>query len=129
MVIIGGLTATETVHPFTYTLRTLIDIQVFDTNTATWIPTTGKGEIPTGRYLHAAVLGTDGISIIVCCGRHTVETNLNDVAVLNTQSWIWTKPAVVGVLPTGRGSLSSVFKNGQMIIFFGMFEMRYLTHT
>ncbi|RUS28276.1 hypothetical protein BC938DRAFT_482078 [Jimgerdemannia flammicorona] len=120
MVILGGVTTKETVPPFTYTFLPLMDLLVFDTNIATWIPTNGTGDIPADRYSHVAVLGTDGISIIVCCGRRSAEETLNDVSVLNTQNWTWTKPAVVGTPPTGRGGLSRVFNNGQMIIFFGI---------
>ncbi|RUS30003.1 hypothetical protein BC938DRAFT_479969 [Jimgerdemannia flammicorona] len=78
------------------------------------------GNVPVGRRYHTAVLSTDGISIIICCGGTSKDSvNLNDVAVLNTQTWLWTQPSIDGVAPTARYAPSSAMVNGQMIVFFG----------
>ncbi|RUP45470.1 hypothetical protein BC936DRAFT_148132 [Jimgerdemannia flammicorona] len=69
--------------------------------------------------MHTAILSTDDISIVICCGQNNT-VSFNDVAVLDTQNWYWTIPEVEGNgnAPSPRMAISSIFVNGQMIIFF-----------
>ncbi|RUS24674.1 LOW QUALITY PROTEIN: hypothetical protein BC938DRAFT_473245 [Jimgerdemannia flammicorona] len=74
----------------------------------------GQYTSPTSR----AHCCTDYISIIICCGSDGLRY-YNDVVVLNTRTWSWTQPDIVGTAPTSRSGHSSVMVNGQMIMFFG----------
>ncbi|RUP51516.1 hypothetical protein BC936DRAFT_147745, partial [Jimgerdemannia flammicorona] len=89
------------------------------TISTTWKQINATGVIPAQRYFHTAVLGSDDISIIICCGSNKNGAIFNDVAVLDTQTWIWTTPEVIGNAPSPRWGLSSAIVNGQMIVFFG----------
>ncbi|RUP45191.1 hypothetical protein BC936DRAFT_148504 [Jimgerdemannia flammicorona] len=105
----------------------------FSTNAGTWTANNATGNTPVARRMHTAVLvhglnnllhctraASDGFSIIICCGgTQSDDVNLNDVAVLDTRTWLWMQPATNGSVPTGRFAPSSVMVNGQMLIFFG----------
>ncbi|RUP20591.1 hypothetical protein BC936DRAFT_139243, partial [Jimgerdemannia flammicorona] len=96
MVFIGGRNmqpASETY--FTQNYAQMNSIPIFDTNSVTWKQIYAGGTIPDARILHTAVLGTDAISIIICCGENDTYV-FNDVAVLDTQNWYWTKQEVDG---------------------------------
>ncbi|RUS29733.1 hypothetical protein BC938DRAFT_480306 [Jimgerdemannia flammicorona] len=129
MVIIGGMTArqaTSTAVSLAYV--PLTDIPVFDTNTATWTFNNATGNIPAIRRRHTAVVGLDSISIIICCGGYMETVKYNDVAVLNTQTWIWTQPIIGGNIPAPRMAPTSIMVNGQMIMFFGaVSQVHFLT--
>ncbi|RUS31936.1 hypothetical protein BC938DRAFT_476717 [Jimgerdemannia flammicorona] len=107
---------------FTYCFNYLLNPAFGSTNSAIWKGINATGVIPAGRVLHTAVLGIDDISVIICCGRNETSS-FNDVAVLDTQNWYWTKPDVVGNAPSPRWGLSSVIVNGQMILFFGIEDL------
>ncbi|RUP43937.1 hypothetical protein BC936DRAFT_150168, partial [Jimgerdemannia flammicorona] len=120
MVIIGGLIGTQLNETYVdLNFATMADIPVFDTYTTTWTLRNATGNIPDVRRYSAAVLSSDGFSIIICCGGTQSSTvQLNDVAVLDSRTWSWTRPAISGTLPTPRMGHSAVMVNGQMIVLF-----------
>ncbi|RUS27047.1 hypothetical protein BC938DRAFT_483775 [Jimgerdemannia flammicorona] len=102
------------------TYARMSDIPTFDTNTAIWNFNNATGNLPIYRRRHVAVLGIDGISIIVCCGgKDNSDDAFNDVFVLNTQTWQWSGANVVGSAPSPRRSLPSIIVNGHIILLFG----------
>ncbi|RUS34534.1 hypothetical protein BC938DRAFT_479846 [Jimgerdemannia flammicorona] len=89
------------------------------TYTTTWTLRNATGNTPDVRRYSAAVLSSDGLSIIICFGgTQSSKVLLNGVAVLDSRTWSWTQPAISGTLPTPRMGHSAVMVNGQMIVFF-----------
>ncbi|RUS13308.1 hypothetical protein BC937DRAFT_95524 [Endogone sp. FLAS-F59071] len=135
MVIIGGRYGTQVTNTtFTSAYAPMTDIDIFDTNTATWNSYTATGNVPVTRHAATAVLSMiissaasnfivtvdDGVSIIVFGGGTSVSTNnLDDIVILNTTSMQWIQPSISGVVPAPRMRATSAFVNGQMIIMFG----------
>ncbi|RUP51254.1 hypothetical protein BC936DRAFT_149188, partial [Jimgerdemannia flammicorona] len=120
MVIIGGLIGTQLNETYVdLNFAAMTDIPVFDTYTTTWTLRNATGNTPDVRRYSAAVLSSDGLSIIICSGgTQSSKVLLNGVAVLDSRTWSWTQPAISGTLPTPRMGHSAVMVNGQMIVFF-----------
>ncbi|RUP43936.1 hypothetical protein BC936DRAFT_150167 [Jimgerdemannia flammicorona] len=120
MVIIGGLIGTQLNETSIYLqYAPMTNIPVFDTYTTTWTLHNATGNPPVMRRYGSAVLSSDGLSIIICCGgTQSSKIQLNDVAVLDSRTWAWTQPAISGTLPTPRLGHSAVLANGQIIVLF-----------
>ncbi|RUS32688.1 hypothetical protein BC938DRAFT_474591 [Jimgerdemannia flammicorona] len=94
----------------------------FSTNAGTWTANNATGNTPVARRMHTAVLvhglnnllhctraASDGFSIIICCGgTQSDDVNLNDVAVLDTRTWLWMQPATNGSYDNNGKGLNDV---------------------
>ncbi|KAF0538901.1 galactose oxidase [Gigaspora margarita] len=101
----------------------MAQIQIFDTKSYTWSAKSASGSTIASRTGHSAVLTQDG-NIIIYGGSlqdssGNPATLFSDIAVLNTNSWVWSVPSVSGTSapPLTRHS-AALYKN-YMILAFG----------
>ncbi len=89
-----------------------------------------QGNPPQSRYGHSAIRYQN--SMIIFAGEDN-ETNitLNDVHILNLESWTWEKPQVSGEIPPSRSFHTAVLNKEQMVVWGGyeeQIEGGYLCH-
>jgi|GEM_PF-3160033 hypothetical protein len=86
-----------------------------------WKFTQIQGNPPQSRYGHSAIRYQN--SMIIFAGEDN-ETNktLNDVHILNLESWTWEKPQVSGEIPPSRSFHIAVLNKEQMVVWGGYFE-------
>ncbi|KAF0531620.1 galactose oxidase [Gigaspora margarita] len=95
------------------------DILIFDTKSLSWSNKTASGITIQARYGHSAVLTKNG-NIIIFGGASGTKQVSPDLAVLNTNAWIWSIPsnATVNVPPSLTFHTANLYKI-YMIIAFG----------
>ncbi|KAF7730852.1 hypothetical protein EC973_001370 [Apophysomyces ossiformis] len=95
LTVLGGTVidnSTEADMVTNFPLANMTDIVLYD-------PRTPTGQIPPQRKHHSATLHPDGKTIIVFGGEAFNATSsfcLNDVALLDTQTWVWRIPNITG---------------------------------
>ncbi|KAF0442582.1 galactose oxidase [Gigaspora margarita] len=104
-------------------LANMAQIQVFDTKLYTWSTKPASGSTIASRENHSAVLTKDG-NIIIYGGSTQNRSGyviyvFSDIAVLNTNSWVWSVPSVsVTSAPPLTQHSAALYKN-YMILAFG----------
>ncbi|KAF0549476.1 galactose oxidase [Gigaspora margarita] len=110
-----------------------IQIQVFDTKLYTWSTKPASGSTIASRRHHTAVLTQDGNIIIYGGSIYDSSGNIayvfSDIAVLNTNSWVWSAPSVSGTsAPPLMPHSATLYKN-YMILSFGTISTSILYKT
>ncbi|KAF0538921.1 galactose oxidase [Gigaspora margarita] len=101
----------------------MAQIQTFDTKSYTWSTKFASGTTIASRGSHSAVLTQDGNIIIY--GGSTDDSSgklsyvLSDIAVLNTNSWVWTVPSISGINAPPLTEHSAALYKNYMILGFG----------
>ncbi|KAF0538904.1 galactose oxidase [Gigaspora margarita] len=120
IVYIGGESGSNLNISFT----DMAQIQIFDTKSYTWSTKSASGSTIASRIAHSAVLTQDGNIIIY--GGSALDSSGNysnifsDIAVLNTNSWVWFVPSVSGTSAPPLTDHSAVLYNNYMILAFGV---------
>ncbi|KAF0538908.1 galactose oxidase [Gigaspora margarita] len=104
-------------------LTDMAQIQIFDTKSYTWSAKSASGSTIASRIGHSAVLTQDG-NIIIYGGSlldssGNVATVFSDIAVLNTNSWVWFVPSVSGTSAPPLTDHSAALYKNYMILAFG----------
>ncbi|KAF0386119.1 galactose oxidase [Gigaspora margarita] len=101
----------------------MAQVQIFDTKSFTWSAKLAGGSTIASRGLHSAVLTQDG-NIIIYGG--SLQNNsgqpvtvFSDIAVLNTNSWVWSAPSVSGTSAPPLTQHSAALYKNYMILAFG----------
>ncbi|KAF0549489.1 galactose oxidase [Gigaspora margarita] len=102
----------------------IVQIQVFDTKSYTWSTKPVSGSTITSRRYHSAVLTQDGNIIIYGGAIHNnisggIAYVFSDIAVLNTNSWVWSVPNVSGTSAPPLTQHSAALYKNYMILAFG----------
>ncbi|RUS15535.1 hypothetical protein BC937DRAFT_92339 [Endogone sp. FLAS-F59071] len=104
MVVVGGRTVDGK-------MGDLGNMWVFNTKAGTWERQKAGGSLPVNRAHHTSVMsGTSTWNATVF---------LNDVAVLDTSTWQWSIPTIIGTPPSVRWGHNANYALGQMVIAFG----------
>ncbi|KAF0531622.1 galactose oxidase [Gigaspora margarita] len=103
------------------------DILIFDTKSLSWSNMTASGITIQPRYGHSAVLIKDG-NIIIFGGASGSAQVYPDLAVLNTNIWIWSVPSIstVNAPPSLTYHTANLYKI-YMIIAFGRETSQVIT--
>ncbi|KAF0531629.1 galactose oxidase [Gigaspora margarita] len=117
IIYLGGETRLTPSSASTFT--SLNDILIFDIKLLSWSNKTTSGITVQPRYGHSAVLSKDG-NIIIFGGARGSAQVYPDLAVLNTNTWIWSVPSnsTVNVPPSLTFHTANLYKI-YMIIAFG----------
>ncbi|OBZ81729.1 Acyl-CoA-binding domain-containing protein 4, partial [Choanephora cucurbitarum] len=124
IVVIGG--SAQIVQNQT-TLNTLVPmstIHVYDIASNTWEEKTATavGTMPSTRHVHNAVVTSDN-KIIVFGGDNNEQIRnkayLNQVAVLDTNTWQWSLPSIQGIPPSRRSYASGGLVGNNLVVAFG----------
>ncbi|RIB01125.1 hypothetical protein C2G38_2231788 [Gigaspora rosea] len=104
-------------------LTNMAQIQIFDTKSYTWSAKSANGSTIASRVSHSAVLTQDG-NIIIYGGSVQNSsgypvTVFSDIAVLNTNSWVWSVPSVSGTSAPPLTQHSAALYKNYMILAFG----------
>jgi len=83
-----------------------------------WKQPTTQGELPRPRFGHSAILYQNSMIVFGGEDNDTGET-LNDVHLLDLNSWTWKKPQVWGEIPTSRSFHTAVLAQDQMLVWGG----------
>ncbi|KAF0549475.1 galactose oxidase [Gigaspora margarita] len=101
----------------------IAQIQVFDTKLYTWSTKSASGSTIASRLHHSAVLTQDGNIIIYGGSTHDSSGSFtyvfSDIAVLNTNSWVWSVPRVSGTSAPPLTQHSAELYKNYMILAFG----------
>ncbi|KAJ2799993.1 hypothetical protein H4R21_003346 [Coemansia helicoidea] len=110
MVVIGG-----------FSEGGLVDMQtlfVYDAKAQSWRKRTARGQVPPPRRSHAATL-INATAIAIHGGANAdFSQALGDVAVLNTNTWTWQRPAIANA-PAARYAHAAVQAGPYMLLTFG----------
>ncbi|KAF0549467.1 galactose oxidase [Gigaspora margarita] len=102
----------------------LAQIQIFDTKSYTWSAKSASGSTIASRVSHSAVLTQDGNIIVYGGSTHDSSGKMvyvfSDIAVLNTNSWVWSVPSVSGTSAPPLTYHSAALYKNYMIIAFGI---------
>ncbi|KAJ2134086.1 hypothetical protein IW136_004770, partial [Coemansia sp. RSA 678] len=109
MVVLGGAIGDKLVD-----MKTLL---VYDAPQQAWTQRTATGKVPQARRNHVATVVNDTI-IVLHGGADANSTALADVAVLNTDTWTWSRPNVTGA-PAARYAHAAAQAGPYMILTFG----------
>ncbi|RKP09293.1 hypothetical protein THASP1DRAFT_28918 [Thamnocephalis sphaerospora] len=109
LVSIGGADATD--------FASMSKINWYDPEKDTWGTSTARGDIPLPRREHSAVVVGERIIIFGGCS-FNYDTFYNDVAVLDTTTFTWSKPTVKNA-PEGRYEHSATMVGDYMVVAFG----------
>ncbi|KAF0538928.1 galactose oxidase [Gigaspora margarita] len=126
IVYIGGRSASSS----GVNLTNMAKIQIFDTKSYVWSTKFADGSNIASRVSHSAVLTQDG-NIIIYGGaklnNSVVIGVFSDIAVLNTNSWIWSIPSISGAgAPPLTLHSATLYKN-YMIIGFDIQNYTWVT--
>ncbi|KAJ1812023.1 hypothetical protein LPJ75_003861, partial [Coemansia sp. RSA 2598] len=110
MVIIGGSDGTKLVN--------MNIVYVYSTSLRQWSRRTTSGTAPVNRRDHVATVVNKTLIVIHGGADITFTKAFDDVAVLDTDTWVWTKPDVTGA-PAARYAHSAVQAGPYMMITFG----------
>ncbi|MBW4512352.1 MAG: hypothetical protein KME64_38545 [Scytonematopsis contorta HA4267-MV1] len=89
-----------------------------------------QGNPPQSRYGHSAIRYQNSMIIFAGEDNETKKT-LNDIYILNLESWTWEKPQVSGEIPPSRSFHTAVLNKEQMVVWGGYEEQipgGYLCH-
>ncbi|CAN8001515.1 unnamed protein product [Ixodes hexagonus] len=89
VVLFGGRTADT---------AALGDCHLLDVSAMKWVEVSQSGETPTPRHSHA-VVGRDGVEMILACGLSAEEKALNSVHRFDIRTLTWVKLPLSGLLP------------------------------
>lgn len=102
------------------------DMWIFNTDSFGWMQPKTSGFAPSARYGHSLTLSPDGrLFIFGGCSMSAKDPIVpcynNDIRTLDTDTMIWTRPKVIGNLPTGRFSHSATLLDGntKLVIYGG----------
>ncbi|KAJ2124197.1 hypothetical protein IW147_001935 [Coemansia sp. RSA 720] len=109
MVVLGGASGDKLAD-----MKTLL---VYDAPQQSWTQRTATGKVPQARRNHVATVVNDTM-IVVHGGTDANSTALGDVAVLNTDTWTWSRPNVTGA-PAARYAHAAAQAGPYMILTFG----------
>ncbi|KAI9019510.1 hypothetical protein CLU79DRAFT_238335, partial [Phycomyces nitens] len=90
-------------------LKSLNEIEIYDTNTNEWIYINATGGSIEGRMDASATLGPDNKTIFFFGGSYLDDIYFNDIKLLDTTTWVWSTPNIAGVYPDARSALSMGF--------------------
>lgn len=95
------------------------DMFVLDLKEAKWSQINSKGDQPSPRTgLSAIVLG-DGHRVLIFGGSSMTEGYMNDVYILDTKEWVWSKHPVKGQFPSPRDKHTACLFGSKMYVFGG----------
>ncbi|WP_445637190.1 Galactose oxidase [Nostoc sp. DSM 114161] len=77
-----------------------------------------QGKPPQPRYGHSAILYQNSMIVFAGENNDTFET-LNDIHLLDLESWTWIQPQVSGEIPTKRSFHSAVLAEDKMLVWGG----------
>ncbi|KAI9470033.1 MAG: hypothetical protein EXX96DRAFT_532376 [Benjaminiella poitrasii] len=112
LVILGGVAQVNNNGTIENILAPMNSIYVFDTTTNQWSlkQATGVDKIlPSTRTAHTAVVTSDDRIIIFGGDNGAAERErayLNAIGILDTKTWTWTVPSVLGIPPSRRSYAS-----------------------
>ncbi|KAI9010834.1 hypothetical protein CLU79DRAFT_772887 [Phycomyces nitens] len=108
-------------------MPSLNEIDIYDTNTDKWIHINATGESLEGRTDPGTLLGPDKKTIILYGGSNIDISHLNDVLLLNTDTWVWSRPKILGDYPTARYTFTMGYltENTILILSESLFEKPY----
>jgi hypothetical protein len=98
--------------------RSFAQLHILELSTMEWSHPSTTGDAPAPRTGHATV-GLDGARVLVYGGwDYTAHGDgfdfRDDVAILDTDTWAWTRPAVAGAPPAARvGHTMVALQTGQ----------------
>ncbi|CAN8005666.1 unnamed protein product [Ixodes pacificus] len=74
------------------------DCHILDVSTMEWVEVGHGNDAPTPRHSHA-VVGRDGVEMVVACGLSAEEKALNSVHCFNVRTSTWVRLPLSGLLP------------------------------
>lgn len=100
------------------------DLWIFNTESFVWMQPRTVGFGPSARYGHTMTLTVDGRLLVIGGCSINAETSvpkyLDDIRQLNTDNMVWSRPRVIGQVPTGRyGHSATLLANGKILLFGG----------
>ncbi|KAG0167011.1 Kelch domain-containing protein 2 [Apophysomyces sp. BC1015] len=104
-----------------FPLANMTDVVLYDPRTQLWEDAVATGQVPPPRKHHTATLHPDGKTIIVFGGEAYNTTSrfcLNDVALLDTDSWVWRIPNTTGTA-LYRSNHTAIVINNQLWLIAG----------
>eukprot|EP01112_Ceratiomyxa_fruticulosa_P022107 TRINITY_DN8008_c0_g1_i1.p1 TRINITY_DN8008_c0_g1~~TRINITY_DN8008_c0_g1_i1.p1 ORF type:complete len:457 (-),score=49.18 TRINITY_DN8008_c0_g1_i1:345-1715(-) len=93
----------------------LSDLHIFDVDTNQWSVPEVRGNLPSGRYRHSAVVIKNCMYVF---GGYRSKC-LDDLHILDLHTMTWFQPEVRGNLPSARSSHSVVVYGKKMVLFGG----------
>ncbi|KAL0084102.1 hypothetical protein F4703DRAFT_1858449 [Phycomyces blakesleeanus] len=102
-----------------FPMANMSDIILYDARTQNWDTAVATGQVPVGRKHHTATLLPDGNRILLYGGELFNDSGyfvLNDVAILDTTTWIWSIPNCTGTGLTRSNHTSIVIGNQLWVI-------------
>lgn len=76
-----------------------------------------RGDSPCPRTAHCAVYDEEQRRLVVFGGRTAEKRRLNDVYLLDLDTWAWSKMAAEGAVPKPREEAAACFWAGHMLVF------------
>ncbi|KAG0167483.1 hypothetical protein DFQ28_005978 [Apophysomyces sp. BC1034] len=122
LVVIGGLTQTNTNNQIQRKLASMEFVNVYNPSTRQWQsqqtkPASGAS-FPSTRSGHNAIVTSDD-KIIVFGGDNGADERqrqyLNTIAILDTKTWTWNAPPASGVAPSRRSNSAAMLVNNQYL--------------
>ncbi|RKP09292.1 hypothetical protein THASP1DRAFT_22848 [Thamnocephalis sphaerospora] len=101
-------------------LASMNKINWYNPEKDTWGTSTARGSIPLPRRAHSSVVVGERIIVFGGCS-FNYSTFYNDVAVLDTTTFTWSKPTVKNA-PEGRYEHSATMVGNYMIVAFGFLK-------
>ncbi|KAI9010838.1 hypothetical protein CLU79DRAFT_891175 [Phycomyces nitens] len=97
-------------------MPSLNEIDIYDTNTDKWMHINATGESLEGRTEPGTVLGPDKKTIILYGGSDATASHFNDVLLLNTDTWVWSRPKISGDYPSARYAFNMGYITEDMVV-------------
>ncbi|RUP39558.1 hypothetical protein BC936DRAFT_138342 [Jimgerdemannia flammicorona] len=135
IIIIGGMYQIQNDTKFTYVWADMADTPTYDTLSGVWRNNTAMGIVPRPRKMHTTTLSPDGYTLIIYGGSAPIsvtgagstirpeigyeETPIDNVHVLNTQTYNWSSQNTTGISPSARFGHTAVQVGWQMIVMGG----------
>ena len=94
------------------------DLVMYDFDSSVWFPVTTTGDAPYNRSGHTATVLGGGKKVVIFGGMNEDGKFLNDVHVLDTAIFSWSKPSTKGSPIKARAYHTAILV-GQKILFFG----------
>ena len=76
-----------------------------------------RGDRPSARHGHVTIYDPDHHCLLVFGGRAADGKRLNDVFVLDLDSFCWSKPGCSGQAPSPREGAAGTYHAGNLVIF------------
>jgi host cell factor len=98
------------------------DLWIFNTDSFAWMQPRTSGFGPTPRYGHSLNLAADG-RLLAFGGCTLTEKGLpkylDDMRVIDTETMVWTRPRLEGLVPSARFGHTTGMAPGDQLVLFG----------